>query len=46
MTLAVVNAIFFIFIFVVLLDGARLMVQDAQKRYKIRKKLSKEQSND
>jgi len=46
MTLAIVNAIFFIVIFVVLLDGARLMLQDSQKRYQLRKKLRKEQSND
>lgn len=46
MTLTIVNAVFFIVIFVILLDGARLMLQDSQKRYQLRKKLRKEQSND
>ncbi len=46
MTLTIVNAVFFIVIFVILLDGARLMLQDSQERYQLRKKLRKEQSND
>ena len=46
MTLAIVNTVFFIVIFGILLDGARLMLQDSQKRYQLRKKLRKEQSND
>jgi len=46
MTLTIVNAVFFIVIFAILLDGARLMLQDSQKRYQLRKKLRKEQSND
>ncbi len=46
MTLTIVSTVFFIVIFAFLLDGARLMLQDSQERYQLRKKLRKEQSND
>lgn len=46
MTLTIVSTVFFIVIFAFLLGGARLMLQDSQERYQLRKKLRKEQSND
>tara|TARA_R100000900_G_scaffold84405_3_gene66471 strand:- start:269 stop:415 length:147 start_codon:yes stop_codon:yes gene_type:complete len=46
MLVDIVSTLFFGFIVLILLDGARLMVQDAQKRYEIRKKLQEDASNE
>jgi hypothetical protein len=46
MILNIISFIFTVIIFGILFDGARLMLQDAEKRHEIRKKLQEEQNND